>query len=98
VKGQVMAMTDKIQVWDVTTEQGRMVPRREAVEGIMRYAATLPAGSAMRAEWERHALALLRDGTSEVTADVTHRCSNECSHAIRAVDSRGQSWQGGRQT
>jgi hypothetical protein len=26
-----------------------------------------------------------------------HRCSNDCEHAIRAVDSQGHRWAGGRQ-
>jgi len=36
-------------------------------------------------------------GTVVSTRTVAaHRCSNECEHAIRAIDTRNQGYQGGR--
>lgn len=47
-----------VMVYDVEHDAPREVPVAEAMQGMLRYAATLGAGTAARAEVERQALEL----------------------------------------
>lgn len=47
-----------VMVYDVEHETMREVPAAEAMQGMLRYAATLGAGTAARGEIERQALEL----------------------------------------